>query len=216
MRLNLVFLTVALAACGTNKPQVSGTTGVAPPPVHRQVVQNPDAGHGSIVPGEFVGPLRSDSTRADLATRLGEGALKDQDVDIGEGQVQAGTVIHAGTDHELRAVWQTSERDALAWVHVIGTAWELPGGLSPGATLVQAETALGTFTFNGFIGDDSGFVDLEGTRLAGHAAKTTLRMVADSNAASCQSAALQVQHLSSDAPAVQACAPSLGDVIVRL
>ncbi|MFT6816957.1 MAG: hypothetical protein ACJATT_000758 [Myxococcota bacterium] len=214
MRLDIVIVSLALTACGANKCENEGTirNATLPPP---RVVQNPDAGLGVIVPGEHVGPLRPDTTRAGLAERLSEAALKDQDVDIGEGQVQAGTVIHAGTDHELRVVWQSPARQTLAWVHVIGTAWELPGGLHPGASLADTQQSLGTFRFNGFVGDDSGFIHLIGTPLASYAASTSLRLVVEPDRLPCQSSTLHAQLLSSDAPEVQACSPNLGDVILR-
>ena len=210
MRLTLVLILLA-ASCATTKPASSDAT-PAPSP---SVVQNPSAGHQGIVPGEHVGPLTPTTTHADLQVRLGSAAVTNDDIDIGEGQVQAGTVIHGGTEHELRAVWRTPAREQLAWVHVVGSAWQLPNGLSPGASFAAVQDHMGAFTLNGFLGDTSGIVHLDGTTLEPYANSTTLRLVVDPTKPACQSNELQQSKLTSDAPSLAACAPHLGDLIVR-
>ncbi|WOD40398.1 hypothetical protein [Nodosilinea sp. E11] len=130
-----------------------------------------------VIPGERVGPVTPQTSRADLAAIYGEAALRDSDIDMGEGFTEAGTVVNPGSDHQFAVVWQdATRRDRPSLVRDFGPAWRTPEGLGIGVTYATVKAALGDFQIYGFAWDYGGTIDLKGSQLEHYDNQLMLRM----------------------------------------
>jgi hypothetical protein len=137
----------------------------------------------TVVPGERVGPVTPNTTREELATLFGEGNLKDQSVDVGEGQTEKGTVVNQGTDEAFTVLWTDDTRTAIAAITNLGSAWKTPEGIGVGTTFEQLKEQLGTFKLYGLDWDYGGTISFEGSNLSEYDGKLIVRLQPSDNAA---------------------------------
>lgn len=130
----------------------------------------------TIIPGERVGPVTPDTSRADLVNWFGEAALQDTDIPVGEGFTEAGTTVNAGSDQAFSIIWADERQSQPATVKDLGPAWQTPEGLHIGTTFDQLQTVLGEFDLYGFAWDYGGTVVLKGSNLAAYDGQLILRL----------------------------------------
>jgi len=112
----------------------------------------------TIVTGNQFGPIRETTTRAALQS-LFRGAIKDDDVNIGEGICTKGTKVLPGSPDELDVAWQDERRTRVAFVRATtaGSRWRTTRGVGIGTTLRELERLAGkVLTFSGFGWDYGG------------------------------------------------------------
>ncbi len=138
-----------------------------------------------VIPGERVGPITAETRRADLVALYGTEALDDRPIDIGEGFTEPGTVINAGSDHQVAIVWAEATSDGQPlptsdqrplMAKDFGAAWQTPEGLGVGTTHQALQRILGRFQLYGFAWDYGGTVVLEGTQLSQYDGYLWLRL----------------------------------------
>jgi hypothetical protein len=133
----------------------------------------------TIIPGERFGPVTQNTTRQDLATQFGEANLKDQDISMGEGETEPGTVVNLGTERSFTVIWGNLERTEAAAVMNPGSAWRTPEGIGVGTSLAELQQTLGNFKFYGFDWDYGGTVLLEETQLRDYSGLLVMRLSMD-------------------------------------
>jgi hypothetical protein len=125
-----------------------------------------------IVPGERLGPIRSDITRAGLDRLLGKARVHDQPVDSGEGPEPATVVFSEMRGAALAIFW----RDLRTISNVMicyrpedsPCKWYAEGGVSLGTSLERLETLNGrAFQIAPWGSEGGGSVSWRGGRLAG-------------------------------------------------
>ncbi|MEO1207989.1 MAG: hypothetical protein AAFX78_00465 [Cyanobacteria bacterium J06638_20] len=144
-----------------------------------------------VVPGERVGPVTRDTSRAALAAMFGESALQDTEIPVGEGFTESGTTVNDGTDQAFSVIWVDDSQSRPATVKDFGAAWQTPEGIRVGMPYSELQPALGTFTLYGFGWDYGGTVVLEGSNLADYYGELILRLQPDEVAVQEQGAAFQ-------------------------
>lgn len=182
-------LTMMLTACGLPNPDSAPTSDTASAPAETAAPEaQPAVGNTTpaddtavtwdrvVVPGERVGPITASTTHEDLVTWLGEAALKDEEIHIGEGFTTLGTVVDLGPETGFTVIWADDSRQQVAEVRDFGPAWATPEGLGPGSSLAEMQAVLGTFEFYGFNWDYGGTVLFEGTPLAEYQGLLFLRL----------------------------------------
>ncbi|MGB3199496.1 MAG: hypothetical protein WBA99_01250 [Nodosilinea sp.] len=118
-----------------------------------------------VIPGQRVGPVTAETSRADLAARYGETALEDAPIPMGEGTTAAGTIVIPGPNQQFSVVWQDASQTQPELIRDFGPAWQTPEGLGVGVPYAEVEAILGTFQIYGFAWDYSGTVALAGSQL---------------------------------------------------
>jgi hypothetical protein len=112
----------------------------------------------TIIAGKQFGPIRETTTRGELES-LFRGAVKDGDVNIGEGICTSGTKVLPGSPNELDVAWQDERRSRVAFVRTIsaGGHWRTARGVRIGTPLSElAKLAGKVLTFSGFGWDYGG------------------------------------------------------------
>lgn len=187
--LSLVLLTatVGLAACrndetlstgadyqsnGGSTAQVEAPTTEAEAPIQDTVV----------IPGERIGPVTSDTSRAELGEMFGEEVLIDQEIGVGEGFSEPGTVVDLGNGQQFSIIWQDEAGSQPLMAMDFGPAWTTPEGVGVGSSLGELQNALGQFQVYGFGWDYEGTLVLEGSNLDAYHGDLFLRMRPDSGA----------------------------------
>lgn len=112
-----------------------------------------------IRPGQSVGPVTPDTTRADLAAAFGEAQLEDMAVHIGEGFTESGTRVNLGETQSFSVIWNP-ETGKAAEARDFGTAWRTPEGVGMGTSLKELEAIAGPLELYGFGWDYGGTVIL--------------------------------------------------------
>ena len=130
----------------------------------------------TVVPGDRVGPVTADTSRADLAAQFGESALKDTEVAVGEGFTESGTIVNAGSEQTFAVIWVDESQSEPATVKDFGAAWETPEGIGIGTPLVELQQILGPFDLYGFGWDYGGTLVLEGSNLSQYYGALILRL----------------------------------------
>jgi hypothetical protein len=107
------------------------------------------------------GPITRDASRSDLVATFGAGNVADEDLDVGEGEIEPGTVIYP--DHPTRRVeilWHDSGRQQRPrWVRIGEPSEWVVGGLRAGMDLRRVESLNGReFSLYGFEWDYAGTV----------------------------------------------------------
>ncbi|MFQ4135606.1 hypothetical protein PGN35_004740 [Nodosilinea sp. PGN35] len=129
-----------------------------------------------VIPGERVGPITAQTSRADLAARYGEAALRDGPIALGEGTTEPGTVVNEGSDQQLAVVWQDAAQIHPRLIKDFGPAWQTPEGLGVGVPYAALQAALGDFELYGFAWDYGGTLVLEDTQLDHYDGALLLRL----------------------------------------
>lgn len=130
----------------------------------------------TVVPGERVGPITRETTRADLAEAFGETNLKDETVGLGEGETEAGTIVYPNSERSLTVIWTDDSRSKLGAVINLGPAWKTPEGIGVGMPFSELQNKLGEFQLYGFDWDYGGTVVLENSQLAKYDGLLILRV----------------------------------------
>ncbi|MBW4460028.1 MAG: hypothetical protein KME47_07285 [Nodosilinea sp. WJT8-NPBG4] len=160
---------VPLAACQLQEaqPEVqpSELTIAAEPSAAVAPSASDEYNDGLVVPGERVGPVTAQTSRADLANFYGEAALSDRPISLGEGSTEVGTVVNPGTDQQFAVVWKDAAQSQPRLIKDFGKAWQIPEGLGVGAPYAAVQAVLGDFDLYGFAWDYGGTIVLEGTTL---------------------------------------------------
>lgn len=177
----------------------------------------PDA---TMIPGERFGPVTENTTRQDLATQFGAANLEDQEISMGEGETEFGTVVNLGPDRSFTVIWGNAERTEAAVVMNPGPAWRTPEGIGVGTSFAELQQKLGPFKFYGFDWDYGGTVLLEDTQLRDYSGMLIMRLSMD-EAARTQSAAdyqalLGDELYESSNPHAQKLNLTVGELLVSL
>jgi len=125
-----------------------------------------------IVPGKRLGPITSNTTRADLVRLFGEANVRDQPVDSGEGPEPATVVFPKRPSTALAVFWQNNQMDRvmLCHQHEAGPCkWHTADKVSLGTSLRQLEILNSRpFQIEGWGSDVSGNItSWQGGKLAG-------------------------------------------------
>lgn len=171
----LLLALLGLAACGGETPTDASTSGGAveqpadpAADLETEEAQNGDdqvAADQTIIPGERVGPVTSNTSRDELAAIYGEANLKDQPIPMGEGTTEPGTQVNLGTDQQFAIVWRDQSQTEPLLAKDFGPAWQTPEGLGVGVPYTEVKSVLGDFQLYGFAWDYEGSLVLEGSNL---------------------------------------------------
>jgi hypothetical protein len=118
-----------------------------------------------IIPGQRVGPVTAETSRADLAEIYSEAILADQPIAMGEGTTEPGTVVDLGPADRFAIVWTDANQTTPLLAKDFGPNWQTPEGLGVGIPYATLEAVLGSFTLYGFAWDYEGSLVLEGSNL---------------------------------------------------
>jgi predicted small lipoprotein YifL len=175
----LLLVSLGLAACGgpatTEPPEDNLTSGEATE-VPAQDTDTADAEHAqedgepvakdhTIIPGERIGPVTSETSRDELADIYGEEKLTDQPIAMGEGTTEPGTLVDLGPDQQFAIVWRDATQAEPLLAKDFGSAWQTPEGLGVGVPYATVKSVLGNFQLYGFAWDYEGSLVLEGSNL---------------------------------------------------
>lgn len=142
------------------------TPGPQPPANSNACADPPTPADRTICVPNRVGPVRPSMARADLVRLFGDNAVRDRQVDVGEGQMEPGSALLPGSADSALIVWADSSRTRIVGMRGFGSRWSTPDGIRVGSTLEQLEAAIGPFELTGFGWDYGGTVMLENTRMA--------------------------------------------------
>ncbi len=201
----------------TNAPQEPPTAAPANPPSSSQ---EPDLlGDRLIVPGDRAGAIIQTTSRADLAALLGEDNLHDQDIHVGEGFMEPGTIVYPDSPEDtVTVVWEDAERVQPLSLRDFGTAWATPEGLGIGSSFSTLQSVLGDFELYGYEWDYGGTVQLEGTALEQYSGLLILRAYPTAEtvevAQADYNAVLGDALYSSSSSHIQALAPAVEEMIM--
>jgi hypothetical protein len=129
-----------------------------------------------VVPGKRVGPVTPTTSREDLVRLFGEDQLKDEEVNVGEGFTEPGTVVDLGEDRRFTLVWTDDTRSKPLMAKDFGPAWQTPEGLGMGTSMAELKQKLGAFELFGFGWDYGGSIVLEDTPLDEYHGELFLRV----------------------------------------
>jgi len=171
---------LGLTACGgpaTQEPKVDSPTGGDVPEAiagdttsNGANTQDDENGESvakdyTVIPGERVGPVTSDTTRNELADIYGEDQLKDQPIAMGEGTTEPGTLVDLGPEQQFAIVWRNETQTEPLLAKDFGPTWQTPEGLGVGVPYGTVKSVLGDFQLYGFAWDYEGSLVLEGSNL---------------------------------------------------
>lgn len=161
---------VPLSACQLQEARPEAQPPEPPPAAESSATATPNAPDEDadrlVIPGERVGPVTAQTSRADLARLYGEAALSDRPVSLGEGTTELGTVVNTGTDQQFAVVWADTAQTRPRLIKDFGRIWQIPEGLGVGAPYSAVQAVLGDFDLYGFAWDYGGTIVLEDTALA--------------------------------------------------
>ncbi|NJN85639.1 MAG: hypothetical protein HC881_04135 [Leptolyngbyaceae cyanobacterium SL_7_1] len=168
-----------------DEPTASPAAVAPTPTVEAAPAESPIAAESAtidttVVPGERVGAVTRETTRADLAALFGEENIRDEEIDVGEGFTESGTVVDLG-DRSFSVIWTDSSRSQPALVQNFGTAWQTPEGIGISTSFPELQTILGEFQLYGFGWDYGGTVVLDGTPLDQYDGLLVLRVQPSGN-----------------------------------
>lgn len=171
-----------------------------------------------VIPGQRIGPVTAETSRADLADHYGEAALDDASIPMGEGTTAPGTVVTPGPDQQFSVVWQDASQTQPQLIKDFGPAWETPEGLGVDVPYSEVEAILGDFQLHGFAWDYGGTVMLEGSQLDQYDGYLLLRLkpaatVIDQHPEAYQ-AMMGDQLFASDNPSLDLLDPSIYEMVV--
>jgi len=179
----LLLALLGIAACGgptTTAPDTGNATGddvtevpgedVKPGEETSDGPQDADSGEQvakdyTVIPGERVGPVTPETSRADLAELYGEDKLEDQPIGMGEGTTEPGTLVNLGPDQQFAIVWRDAAQTEPLLAKAFGPTWQTPEGLGVGVPYATVKSVLGNFQLYGFAWDYEGSLVLEGSNL---------------------------------------------------
>lgn len=109
------------------------------------------------------GPITPWTARRDLVNRFGSENVQDRDIDVGEGETEAGTVVFPGdTKRAIEILWRdpkTKREPTSLAIRGKASKWKAVHGISLGTSLLELEHINGkSFKLSGFAWDYSGTV----------------------------------------------------------
>lgn len=131
-----------------------------------------------VIPGDRIGPVTRTTNRQALEQLFGAASLKDEDVGMGEGETEPGTVVNQGAANTFTIIWTDENRTAVAGAMNFGPAWRTPEGIGIGTSFAELQQKLGAFQLYGFDWDYGGSVVLENTELRQYYGTLILRVAA--------------------------------------
>ncbi|MBD0268910.1 MAG: hypothetical protein ICV77_11535, partial [Cyanobacteria bacterium Co-bin8] len=156
---SLLLVLLVSAACGGAKaPGVTDSSALEAAPTESMTALANEAALQDtvVVPGERVGPIRPTTSRAELAELFGEEQLRDEEINVGEGFTEPGTVVDLGEDRRLTVVWTDDSRSKPLMAKDFGSEWKTPEGLGLGTSMAELKQELGDFELFGFGWDYGG------------------------------------------------------------
>jgi len=129
-----------------------------------------------VIPGDRIGPVTRTTTRQALERLFGAANLSDEDVGMGEGETEPGTVVNRDAANAFTVIWTDETRTAVAGAMNFGSAWRTPEGIGIGTSFAELQQKLGAFQLYGFEWDYGGSVVLENTRLSKYYGTLILRV----------------------------------------
>ncbi len=116
-----------------------------------------------IIASSEKGAINGHTTRADLVRAYGKANVIDQDVDVGEGETEPGTIVFPkDPKRSIEILWKDPDKKtqpAAAQIEGKASLWKGPHGVSLGTSLKQLEQFNGRpFQLTGFGWDYSGTV----------------------------------------------------------
>lgn len=216
--------TIVLAACESGprdaaRAESSPDSLVSPMPAASPV--DPAGSQWRITPNR-VGPIATQTSKADLQRRFGDSVVLSARIELGEGEATPGTVVFP-SDSTRRAeiIWHdTLEQRSPSRVVLRGSRsrWQANRGISLGTTLQELERLNGRpFTLAGFGWDYAGVItDWKGGAL--DSALANIKLYLDPGPAQQESAAysqvLGDRDYSSALPAMQQLNPKVTQIFV--
>ena len=121
----------------------------------------------TVVLGERVGAIKTDTTRDKLVELYGAENVADTDYPIGEGETVPGSIIFPGTSREATVVWAPAHQgQKVDRVVITGEEWLLPSGIRRDDELAEVEEINGgPFMVYGFGWDYGGVGYFKGGKL---------------------------------------------------
>lgn len=171
-----------------------------------------------VVPGERVGPVTETTSREQLAELFGEENLRDEDVYVGEGLSEPGTVVDLGPERSFSIIWTDASKTKISVVKDFGPAWKTQEGIGIGTNFEELRSQLGQFQLYGFGWDYGGTLSMEGSNLEEYYGMLILRVQPTSMEDSTEAASsvMGEKLFSSDDPDVQALNPVVDQMLVYL
>jgi len=208
-----VAIAPATSVDGTSEPSVDPTT-----PSGATTDPTKDATDFAVVPGERVGAITANTSRADLVSLFGEASLTDEEVPVGEGMFQQGTRVNLGDGRSLSVLWSDESRTQISEVRDFGTAWKLPEGIGVGTSFTALQDVLGPFQLYGFGWDYGGTLSLDETPLATYGDSLVLRVQpeADVSASEYDTTIMGEQLVSDSDPSLRSLDLQVSEMIVYL
>lgn len=120
-----------------------------------------------VIPGERVGPITPETTRAELDELFGKENVADIQHPTFEGETIPGTVVFPDSTKEAVVLWvQQDPTQTVERVVINGSQWSRPRGLNKGDNLAAVEALNGTpFMIYGFEWDYGGLGYFKGGAL---------------------------------------------------
>lgn len=121
----------------------------------------------TVVLGERVGAIKTDTTRDKLVELYGAENVADTDYPIGEGETVPGSIIFPGTSREATVIWAPAHQgQKVDRVVITGEEWLLPSGIRRDDELAEVEEINGgPFMVYGFGWDYGGVGYFKGGKL---------------------------------------------------
>jgi len=116
-----------------------------------------------IVPGKGFGAITAESSEAQLVKHFGRDNVRSEDIDMGEGETEPGTVVFPDDPvRRVEVLWKDAKEKRFPWrIQIYGqkSLWHTREGVSLGTTLRELERINGKpFKLAGFAWDYSGTV----------------------------------------------------------
>jgi hypothetical protein len=135
-----------------------------------------------VIPGERVGPITAETTREDLVAMFGADNVRDEDIHVGEGFFEPGTILELEDGRSLSLLWTDETRTEIAAVKDFGPAWHTPEDIGIGTSFTELQSKLGEFELYGLAWDYGGTVVLEDSQLDQYDGLLILRLQPDPEA----------------------------------
>ena len=127
-----------------------------------QIITLANANDWLIVPGSRVGPIDKNTSEMELRRLFGEKNELREDIGLGEGETEPGTIVFPNSDGRLAILWKDQgQRQTPKEIRLNGdkTRWKTGQGISLGTSLKELEKLNGRpFFLMGFAWDYSGTV----------------------------------------------------------
>lgn len=107
-----------------------------------QIITLANANDWLIVPGSRVGPIDKNTSEMELRRLFGEKNVLREDIGLGEGETEPGTIVFPNSDGRLAILWKDQgQRQTPKEIRLNGdkTRWKTGKGISLGTSLKELE-----------------------------------------------------------------------------